>query len=83
MTKQYTNPHLLKWQDLTAEQRQDATALWSTHADQYDWWEQLARHIRPDMTFEQWDYAWQYCNMTVGHWNYAKSELMLALNGTF
>jgi hypothetical protein len=46
--------------------------LWTQSANQYAYFE-LAKSVKPDLTFDKWDYGWQY--RTVNHPDYEQAQI--------
>ena len=70
---------------LTGLKNSDAkkfSLLWEQVADEYDWFD-FAKSIRGDLTFDQWDHAWQYCLINHPDFNQAQREFLMAINKTY
>jgi len=56
--------------------------LWDNNADMYEWYE-LAHTINPDLSFREWEHAWQYLNIDNPVKNQARKEFMMGALGRY
>lgn len=53
--------------------------LWDSNANEYRWFE-FAKVFYPDITFNEFDHAWQWTSILNEDIEVAKSEFILAIN---
>jgi len=56
--------------------------LWKSGADEYAFYE-LAKEIRPDLEFREFDKAWQWRNVLAKNYEQAKDEFVHTLMGWY
>jgi len=56
--------------------------LWKKNANQYEYWDMIIKS-GIEITFSEWDRAWQYCIINHPDYKQAKVEFEMAINGWY
>ena len=67
--------------EIPKEHRSQFRKLWKDNATRYDFYD-LARKIKPDLSWDEFNWGWQWRTILHSSYAQARREFIMVLNGT-